>query len=121
MTLEDENIAAQTRAQRAKESSGGAHQSIGGEDNDFSKFKNWTWAFFGLAFMSMQLWLVSSVADIKASLPRLSDKDMQIDAHQASTDRRVDKLEDRMDYVRSKLDQYEGKTLRGPAEPARGD
>lgn len=128
MTIEDESIAAQIREQRAKESSGGAHQEIGAraiEDPVFRKLMMWSWAVFGTAFMGMQVWLVSNVADIKASLPLLANKDQQLDQHIASTDRYVEKLDDRedrhYDYLKGKVDQYEGKTMRGgPDEKRRG-
>lgn len=83
------------------------------EDPLFRKLMMWSWGIFGTIFMGMQVWLVSSVADIKAVLPRLSDKDAQIDQHLSGTDRRVDRLEDKADYLSSKINQYEGRTLRG--------
>ena len=96
------------------------YDSDGNQDPMFRRLMMWSWAVFGTAFMGMQVWLVSNVSDIKAALPRLTDKDLQIDAHQLSTDRRVDKLEDRYEYVRGKIDQYEGRTLRGVPDTPRG-
>lgn len=93
------------------------------QDPLFRKFMMWTWGFFGLVFMGMQMWLVASVADIKATLPRLSDKDNQVDLHFAATDKRVDRLEDRQDILRSRVDQLDGRGLRGadPKDPRRGN
>jgi hypothetical protein len=86
------------------------------QDPLFRKLMAWSWGVFGTAFMGMQVWLVSNVADIKAALPRMADKDAQIDAHLATTDHRVDKLEDGQEYLRGKIYQYEGRTMRGAAQ-----
>lgn len=116
----------QLREMHRGEGGGGPRQEIGrrySEDPVFRKFMNWTWAFFGLAFMSMQVWLVSSVADIKTTIARGADKDTQIDSHLANTDRYVEKLDDRedrhYDYLKGKVDQYEGKTMRGGIDEKR--
>jgi cell division protein FtsB len=110
-----------------KEDGGGSVKEYRTEDPLFRKFMMATWAFFALVFMSMQIWLVSNVADIKATLPRFADKDAQIDAHQASADKRIDKLEDRNDALRaqndalrSRLDQIDGRGMRGGQESTRG-
>jgi hypothetical protein len=101
--------------------SGGAY--MGGDTHDplFRKFMMWTWGSFGLVFMGMQIWLVSNVADIKATLPLYANKDVQLDAHLASTDKRVDRLEDKQDALRSRVDQLDGRGMRGGPEPKRGN
>ncbi len=98
----------------------GASIIEGSQDPLFRKLMMWSWGVFGTIFMAMQVWLVSNVADIKAAIPRLADKDLQIDAHLATTDRRVDKLEDRYEYLNGKIYQYEGKTMRGSAPDPHG-
>ncbi len=126
MTDIDEQSEALLTSKGRRESGGGfvGGDSAGSPDPLFRKFMMWTWGFFGVVFMGMQLWLVSSVADIKSTLLRLTDKDTQIDAHLLSTDRRVEKLEDRYDTLRSRVDQIDGRGLRGGPEgkePHRGN
>src|SRR5688572_7825010 len=89
--------------------SGGAYLSVDTRDPLFRKFMMWTWGSFGLVFMGMQIWLVSNVADIKATLPLYANKDIQLDVHLASTDKRVDRLEDKQDALRSRVDQLDGR------------
>jgi len=103
-----------------REDGGGSVNEYQAQDPLFRKLMMWSWGIFGTAFMGMQVWLVSSVADIKSSLPRLNDKDIQIDAHQSATDRRVERLEDRTDALRSRVDQIDGRGMRGAQESVRG-
>lgn len=110
--IEEQNEEVRSKGQR----SGGAYLSVDTRDPLFRKFLIATWGFFGLVFMGMQMWLVSNVSDIKAALPLLANKDLQLDAHLASTDKRVDRLEDKQDALRSRVDQLDGRGMRGGPE-----
>jgi hypothetical protein len=114
--IDEQNEDLRSKGQR----SGGAYLSVDTRDPLFRKFMMWTWGSFGLLFMGMQVWLVSNVADIKASLPLYANKDLQLDAHLASTDKRVDRLEDKQDALRSRVDQIDGRGMRGGPEVKRG-
>lgn len=128
MTIEDDNIRDQMIERRGKGSTGDTQQQINkrGEDPRFSKLLGWAWAAIG----SVALWVVVRASDefskmgddistIKLTLAVRSEKDAQLDAHLAATDRVVERNVDQIDMVKSRVSVLEGKNYRGPAENGR--